>query len=276
MTSQLTGSSPETLAAAIERHPVEYWRTVCRYLPDAQFHDTASATWFATSIPFFPFNQVLSVSLSGDVDPAIDDLLARFRARRLPFCWNIGPMAQPPDLAERLQARGPARSNSMPGMAIDLSGKLPSGAPIEGFVIERVRDAAAFDRWARAYHDGFDLPPGFVDALGGVYALIGFDDNVPFRHYVGLLNGSPVACSTMFFDGSLADLWHIATLPDARRRGIGAAMTIAPLHDARDLGYRTAMLYASEMGEPLYQRLGFRELLRLYQYGWDFDKDAAT
>jgi GNAT superfamily N-acetyltransferase len=135
-----------------------------------------------------------------------------------------------------------------------------------------VRDAAAFERWARAYNDGFGLPDGFVDALGGVYARIGFADDAPFRHYAGLLHGEAVACSTMFLDGKVAGLWHITTLERARRRGIGAAMTIAPLADARGLGYSTAILYASEMGEPLYQRLGFRELLRLYQYGWQFDE----
>jgi len=276
MTPLLIGSTPEILAAAIERHPIEYWRTVSRHLPDAEFHDDAATAWLATSVPFFPFNQVLRASLSGDVDAAIDALLARFRARRLPFCWNLGPSTEPPDLAARLESRRPASNHSMPGMALDLSGSLPPPAPPDGLVIERVRDAAAFERWARAYNDGFDLPPGFVDALGGAYARIGFDDGTPFRHYVGLLRDQPVACSTMFLDGSVAGLWHIATLPDARRRGIGAALTIAPLHDAKDLGYATAILYASEMGQPLYQRLGFRELLRLYQYGWDFHEDPAT
>jgi len=265
----------ETLAAALERHPVEYWRTVSRYLPDAYLHDDDDATWLATSVPFFPFNQVLRASLAGDVDAAIDALLDRFRARRLPFCWNLGPSARPVDLAARLEARRPARSSSMPGMTLDISEALPPSALPGGLVIERVRDAAAFDLWARAYNDGFDLPPGFVDALGGAYLRIGFADDAPFRHYVGLLNGEPVACSTMFLDGALAGLWHITTLARERKRGIGAALTIAPLHDARDLGYGTAILYASDMGEPLYQRLGFRELLRLHQYGWDFHEDAV-
>lgn len=276
MTPLLAGASPDTLAAAIEDHPVEYWRTICPHLSSAELHDGPAATWFTSDVPFFPFNQVLRVSLSGDVDAAIDGLLAPFRARRVPLCWNIGPGAQPPDLATRLEARRAARTNSMPGMALDLSKPLPAPAPPDGFVIERVRDAAAFASWSRAYNDGFDLPPGFVDALGGAYQRIGFADDTPFRHYVGLLNGEPVASSTMFLDGSVAGLWHITTLPSARRQGVGAAMTIAPLHDARDRGYATAILYASAMGEPLYQRLGFRELLRLYQYGWQFDEEPAS
>ena len=272
MPGTVTGPS---VAVAIERHPIEYWRTVSRCLPDAEFHDRQDVTWLATSVPFFPFNQVLRASISEDVDRAIDDLLARFRARRVPFTWNLGPTARPRDIGERLQARSPANSNSMPGMALDLSGTLPPSAPPGDFVIERVRDATAFERWAQAYTRAFDLPPEFVDALGGAYAAIGFADDMPFRHYVGLLGGEPIASSTMFLDGEVAGLWHIATLPGARRRGIGAAMTIAPLKDARELGYRTAILYASEMGEPLYQQLGFRELLRLYQYGWQFDEEPV-
>ena len=273
MTPLLTDTG---LAAALERHPVEYWRTVSRYLPDAELHDEGDATWLATSVPFFPFNQVLCASLAEDTDAAIGALLARFRARRLPFCWNLGPSARPAGLAARLEARRPTRSSSMPGMTLDISAALPSPAPPDGLRIERVRDAAALERWAFAYTHGFGLAPGFVDALAGAYLRIGFDDAAPFRHYVGLLDGEPVACSTMFLDGAVAGLWHIATLPEARRRSIGAALTIAPLGDARDAGYDTAILYASEMGEPLYRRLGFRELLRLHQYGWDFDQDAAT
>lgn len=264
-----------TDAAAIEHNSLAFWRTVCPHLPDAEFHDGPQATWFLTSAPFFPFNQILRVSFApGEADAAIDGLLARFRSRSLPFCWNVGPASRPPDLATRLQAHSPADGSSMPAMALDLSQPLDEPARPDGLVVERVHDAAALDRWAQAYRDGFDLSERFVGTLRDAYAAIGCDDSAPFRHYIGFLEGAPVACSTMFLDGSAAALWHIATLPKARKRGIGAAMTLQPIRDAHALGHRLAVLYASDMGAPVYRRLGFREHFRLSQYGWQYEGQA--
>ena len=270
----------DDLPAAIERNTLEYWRAVCPHLPDAEFHDGPEATWFRSSVPFFPFNQIVRVSYaSGDADAAIDHLLARFQSRGLPFCWNVGPASQPSDLAARLASRSPAHSSSMPGMAVDLSQPLVTPPSPAGLVIERVRDAAALDRWAQAYRDCFDLSESFVATLRNVYAGIGFQESAPFRHYVGLLDGAPVACSTMFIGAGacpersrrVAALWHIATLPSKRKRGIGAALTLAPLRDAQALGHRFGVLYASDMGTPLYHRLGFREHFRIAQYGWQYE-----
>ena len=49
----------------------------------------------------------------------------------------------------------------------------------------------------------------------------------------------------------------INTHPGWRRRGIGRAMTAAPLRAARAGGARRACLDASDAGAPIYQRLGF-------------------
>jgi ribosomal protein S18 acetylase RimI-like enzyme len=55
-------------------------------------------------------------------------------------------------------------------------------------------------------------------------------------------------------------LLGIATIPAARRRGAGAAVTTAPLVEARARGFAAAVLYSTEMGLPLYRQLGFGEL----------------
>lgn len=54
-------------------------------------------------------------------------------------------------------------------------------------------------------------------------------------------------------------VFAIATVAEARGMGIGAAITLAGLVEPRERGYRYAVLFATEMGAPVYRRLGFRD-----------------
>jgi predicted GNAT family acetyltransferase len=55
----------------------------------------------------------------------------------------------------------------------------------------------------------------------------------------------------------------VATLPEARGKGIGAVLTLGPLLDAREMGYRIGILQSSEMGFNVYKKLGFRHLCQI-------------
>jgi predicted acetyltransferase len=49
----------------------------------------------------------------------------------------------------------------------------------------------------------------------------------------------------------------VATVPDARRRGIGTAVTLRSLQLARAAGASVGLLQASSLGQGPYRRLGF-------------------
>ena len=77
-----------------------------------------------------------------------------------------------------------------------------------------------------------------------------------------------MATATLFLAAGVAGVYFVLTVPQARRRGIGRAVTLAALREARDLGYRIGVLGASRMGLPLYRRLGFQEYCRIAVYEW--------
>ena len=87
--------------------------------------------------------------------------------------------------------------------------------------------------------------------------------------YLAILNGQPVATSQFLLSAGVAGIYNVTCLPEARGQGIGAAITLAPLLEARLRGYRISILQASHLGYPVYRRLGFHDYGKLNIYLWE-------
>jgi GNAT superfamily N-acetyltransferase len=116
-----------------------------------------------------------------------------------------------------------------------------------GFVIEEVRNEPMLNDFKRVFVETYGIPDwagrAWVNATR--HAGIG---RLPWKMYVGYLNGAAVATTMLFNGGGVASVYAVATLPSAQRQGLGGAITLKPLLEARDLGYRHAVLFATEMG----------------------------
>ncbi|HEY4098900.1 MAG TPA: GNAT family N-acetyltransferase [Baekduia sp.] len=66
---------------------------------------------------------------------------------------------------------------------------------------------------------------------------------------------SGVACVAAFATSGW--IGALGVTPEARHRGVGTALTEASVRWLRARGARTVMLYATEAGRPVYERLGF-------------------
>jgi ribosomal protein S18 acetylase RimI-like enzyme len=76
--------------------------------------------------------------------------------------------------------------------------------------------------------------------------------------------GDALGSGLLVLSHGIGGLYLIATVPEARRRGIGAAVTRALSDHAFAAGARFVTLQASGMGEAIYRRLGF-ETTTLYR-----------
>ncbi|HSP80887.1 MAG TPA: GNAT family N-acetyltransferase [Myxococcaceae bacterium] len=72
--------------------------------------------------------------------------------------------------------------------------------------------------------------------------------------------GRAVAGGVSFEQEGVAGIYLVATHPEARRRGLGAAVMHGLHADARARGCTAAVLQASLLGHGLYRHLGSREL----------------
>ncbi len=82
---------------------------------------------------------------------------------------------------------------------------------------------------------------------------------------LGYLENRPVAAALAILSHGIAGLVWVATCPEARGRGLGEACTRLAGNRAFELGARCTVLQASEQGEPIYRRMGYREITR---YRW--------
>jgi GNAT superfamily N-acetyltransferase len=283
----LTNPSPAQLEAAVAENLFALFRAMAATLPGSELVETDKLSYHL-SFPSNPmFKGVWRTRLSDDeIEAAIDQTMAWFKERSAPFIfWWTGPGTTPADLGEHLLARGllsmeeqmeelapglKQTAAGAPGMVADLSrmneAVLTQTPP--GFTIEEVQAEAALQDFKRVFVESYEIPDwagqAWVDATRN--AGIG---RAPWKMFVGYLNGEPVATNMLFNGGGVASVYAVATVPPARGQGIGAAITLKPLLEARELGYRYAVLFSTEMGVPVYERIGF-ELTnaRINRYLW--------
>jgi GNAT superfamily N-acetyltransferase len=252
-------SSPDLLEA-LDANMAGYWIPYGRG-PHCTLHAGENGAWFYTGVPHPLFNGVIRAKFGADEVEAVREALqARIMERGAPALWWIGPRATPGDLGERLAAAGLQPAGEVPGMAVEL-GALPLDADaIPGFSVERIVGAPAQARWARIAGAGTGFSEGAIEALARIEVSLGDPQYRAQHRYIGTLDGTPVASAALVLEHGVAGVFAVATLPAARRRGIGQLMTLVPLLDARQLGYRIGVLQASSMGRPVYAKMGFSDV----------------
>ncbi|MGA7845671.1 MAG: GNAT family N-acetyltransferase [Thermoplasmata archaeon] len=235
--------------------------------PKGNLEESAQGIRICSGVPFPIFNWVLRNRFSeSEADEQISATIHHFRARGLPFYWGIFPDDRPRNLRERLLAAG-FEAEEAPAMAIELD-RPPTPPPRKGLSIEPVRTMEQVRVFAETLNAGdFQAAPEVAETIPDVLrpSLSSGSAEPHLRCFVGYHDGKPVATSARFLSGGVVGIYGIATVPAARRRGFGMSMTLAALEDGRTLGYRSGVLTATTMGEPLYRHLGFRELYRLTQ-----------
>ncbi len=259
--------SPPALVAAIEANQCEFVSRL-RHWPPAEVHDDPEVLWSITNIPGAIFNSVLRARISsGRVDAVIEETIARGRERSVPLLWWVGPDSRPANLGPRLLAHGFALDASLLGMAAELTMLDPAPVGPIGLAIETVADDGTLRTWCNVLAAGFGMPDFLADAFFSLFRSLGYA--MPsLRNYIGWLDGHAVATSTLFLGAGVAGIYDVATIPGARRKGIGAAVTARGLLDARAMGYRTAVLQASALGAGVYRNLGFVEQCVTEHYVW--------
>lgn len=274
----LTNLSDAQLADAVEANLFALFRATATAFPGGELVENDDFSMHHTAFPNPMFNAVWRACLDEDrVDDAIAQAKAWFAERGAAgFHWWMTGQHQPAYLPERLQAHGftPDYTASV-CMGLDME-TTPLDVPVpDDYVMIRVTTRAQLEEWHQVVVDAYNnaLPPAIMETWVAATLDAGIAD-APWQLYLGYLNGQPVATNMRFDGGGVSGLFVITTVPAARGKGIGGAMTLYPLLEARAQGYRYAVLFASKMGYPVYERVGFRDVGRTFgRYYWQKDSE---
>jgi ribosomal protein S18 acetylase RimI-like enzyme len=265
MADILTDLSPSSLTVAIKANLYAFFRSF-RSSSQAIVHDSSHEFRWNTLIAHPWFNGVLSTQPPAqDIALTVQDTLAYFQSRGVAsFTWWLAPHLEPAGWSQHLLPHGFHYDDSTPGMAMALA-NLPPPAQ-HSLTIQRVEDRHTLAEWASTFIQGYAIPDAMTPVFLALIDSLGI--NLPFRHYLGFLDDKPVAASTLFLGAGVAGIYNVATLAEARGQGIGSAMTLTPLYEARNMGYRAGVLQSSEIGDRVYQRLGFQKLCQMDHFYW--------
>lgn len=223
-------------------------------MPGRDVETPAEFIRFMTGEPH-PFGNF--VSLSGPVRAdtvagAIEPLVQRNAPAAV-----LATAPMPHEVEPLLNEAGFQRHGGMPCMAVNISDLGPTRLP-EGHTFERVRGTGSRNAWADVFARGYELPPRVGDTFAR--GIRGDDANDAPLQYFWIKDpaGTPVCTSVLYLRDGLAGIYAVATVPASRGKGLGAFVTAEPLRQAAGLGYGVGVLQASEDGDPVYRRIGFR------------------
>jgi ribosomal protein S18 acetylase RimI-like enzyme len=191
-------------------------------------------------------------------DEVITSVIKRYEEIEKPWTWWIGPTCKPDNLSEYLEKHGLKHDSDTPYMALELEKLNDIRTPDELEVIQ-VQDSEMLYKWSEAIATGF----GFSHLVDDVFDVENHESlwNLPNRiRYVGLMDGAPVCGSTVFVDQGVAGIYQVATVSEARGKGYGTAVTLAPLKYMSMQGVRVGVLHSSRKGYGVYKRIGFKDI----------------
>ncbi len=209
----------------------------------------------------------------------VEEQINFFKRRKTIFLWWNGPSAQPSNISKIMQEAGMIKF-ILPTKSGDMVKDIRNLEKLEriykeiiektGIEIRVVHSKEEIHLAAKVVVKTMGLSENFRERGEKSCELMLREDPSVNKlvGYYACVNNVPVSVSTVFYGSGVAGIYSVGTLPKYQHRGIGTAITLAPLIDAHKRGYEIAVLTATAQGFPVYDRIGFRKLEVMEQYYW--------
>jgi GNAT superfamily N-acetyltransferase len=226
-------------------------RQFCRIMGNASpgAHALELGGVIAAVVPAAPDRSVVNsvaYTRAGELERTLPDLRAAYGTAGV-RAWTVWVPREDAAAAQALEAAGHVLDAEPAAMAMELSQlKVPRPDDLD---LDPEPDVAAVARLN-------DLSYTF----GGDHFQRALRNAPDLRCYVARVAGRPASCASGYDHEGDFCVAFVATVPEARGRGLAGRLIAHALHDARERGCTTTSLQATSMGHQLYARLGFRDV----------------
>lgn len=208
--------------------------------------------------------QIYGINMSEDsIDQRLDWIVASIKRGILPNKIGTSQYTKPENYAEYFEKHQIDHSHNATAMALNTENFSPiTNETTTIKVVETDEELTAFCEIVikELFHSSLDKLDPYFKCMKALKEAGKID------MYIALLDDQVVATSMVYYDGSSAGLYHIATDSNHRGKGIGKQITSAPIEAAISKGYETIVLFASDLGLPVYKKLGFETYGLLGRY----------
>lgn len=215
---------------------------------------------YTPGVPETLLNMVIRFTQPGPVTARdIERVLAPYRELHLPPQWWLLLGADPPGLRAQLSAVGMQSWGGATAMALDLAAWQPHEPPAladltQGKALRRADASDALDVICRVF---------YVAAEPMARWTI---QNPAVQVYLARTGPHAVCALATLQEEDVVGVYHVATVPGARRRGIAGNLLNLALREAQTAGCRVATLTATPEARHLYETLGFRAVGSIEQW----------
>jgi GNAT superfamily N-acetyltransferase len=229
------------------------WEYLLAAIPDGWTRRENGVIAAVSRVPLAALNGVWPERSTLD-ELAVSALLDEVASSGLPYCVQLRPGSDE-RLASMIARRGMVAERQVPLMVLEDSSRLPKAQDVQNLEIRQITPEEG-PLHARIAARGFEAPEHlFVQLMAsGLLGLPGV------RCYVGETDGDAVTTGLGVTLGPSVGIFNIATPPEHRGHGFGAAVTARAVTDGLDGGARWSFLQSSSAGYEIYKRLGFLTL----------------
>lgn len=229
------------------------------------FH-SPGITWVDSGLSCDTFNIIHITNGDSLTEQQLTETIDYYKSRDLAFCIWINEENLTGLIMDYFSGLSLSQQNMEPGMVLDMR----SYQTIENNLHSNVRIVETqqdIDEYARVIAANWNPPDknviDYFKQTGA--AILNKQNNILLAMYYD--NNQPAAVVELFSsDLQTIGIYGLATREEWRGKGIGSALMTWSLNKIKELGYKHAILQASEDGIGIYQRLGFTVFTNYYEF----------